>query len=706
MPPLERTQVIEPPEDGDDEEESAPTPPPPPPRSAATLSGPELTRSRSYRGDAEATGRNNDNEEDGDELDDEESPPTFRGKAHRILRRFIRWCGESLNFYRIHLLFFTITPIIAAAFMYAWDESNNDFANHLTLAVSAMTVTGLNPILMQDIATWQQAIAFFLSCIGSTTGVSLITILIRRHFFRKRFESLVKSDARIRKRVQDVESRQEGKRFHNVLNPFALSEKNGSNLPTMGSPGNTRPVPAAQANKKRKRTKLSTSMIRRIDEPVRVNQMNVGGFLSDQPGSPRRPSRELSGQMSEMQAAALGLDGIQPRRSSSDEKREGRFQQEQENEPIRTESPEQLPERDLALQGTPRSRFISIEEPDALIRQRRRTTADDSDPDATEEDEDESEGDSDDDTTTARHRGSPAGRSRVSIQSRDRRMSDSVADVGRPRAASLSRNIKRVRTLEPGPVSKLSPAPNTSTFPRTQTIDIREPDRPVHRGGAHSTAIPHIGAGLGDGMRRRTTGVALERTASRRVGVEAVKGNTGDFPRTVTRQTAMTQGFGGFPNPVKFVATAARDRILAKTATLDVPRTNTLQSVHSERGLDNISGGPTRAVSYITFDATVGRNSYFYSLTAAQRDELGGVEYRTWLLLGMLVILNCTDWVCFLVLDIGNATLDALGVGTRMIDGLLQSFAVRSAGFAIVPLAELAPAVKVLYVVMMQVCPR
>lgn len=81
-------------------------------------------------------------------------------------------------------------------------------------------------------------------------------------------------------------------------------------------------------------------------------------------------------------------------------------------------------------------------------------------------------------------------------------------------------------------------------------------------------------------------------------------------------------------------------------------------------------------------------------------------SHQTWLLLGMLVILNCTDWVCFLVLDIGNATLDALGVGTRMIDGLLQSFAVRSAGFAIVPLAELAPAVKVLYVVMMQVCPR
>ena len=40
-------------------------------------------------------------------------------------------------------------------------------------------------------------------------------------------------------------------------------------------------------------------------------------------------------------------------------------------------------------------------------------------------------------------------------------------------------------------------------------------------------------------------------------------------------------------------------------------------------------------------------------------------------------------------------------VGTRIAAAFVQSAAVRAAGFAIVPLASLAPAVKVLYVVMM-----
>ncbi|MCP6031616.1 hypothetical protein NL371_26340, partial [Klebsiella pneumoniae] len=76
-------------------------------------------------------------------------------------------------------------------------------------------------------------------------------------------------------------------------------------------------------------------------------------------------------------------------------------------------------------------------------------------------------------------------------------------------------------------------------------------------------------------------------------------------------------------------------------------------------------------------------------------------SYQTWFLVLVLFTLNLTDWVFFLILDIGNAAVDAIPVGTRMIDGLLQAFAVRAAGFAIVTISALAPAVKVLYVIMM-----
>lgn len=309
----------------------------------------------------------------------------------------------------------------------------------------------------------------------------------------------------------------------------------------------------------------------------------------------------------------------------------------------------------------------------------------------------------------------------------------------------------------------------------------------------------------------------------------------------------MTTGFGGFPNPVKVVANAAQKRLLPKVATMDMGRTTTLQSVYSDRGnvdggLSNFAGGPTRAVSYISFDAVVGRNSRFYSLTSTQRDELGGVEYRalstllkiviayyllvqlipitilapifqsshydwlfrqqdqgslrgaggwysvfnitsafsnaglslldesmipfqrsyayvlvvafcilagntafpiflriilwvfskvwrggsrfgesvqflldhprrcfiylfpthqTWFLVAMLVVLNATDWICFIVLDIGSAILEALPPAAKAIDGLFQSIAVRAAGFSIIPLSDTAPALQFLYVVMM-----
>lgn len=53
-----------------------------------------------------------------------------------------------------------------------------------------------------------------------------------------------------------------------------------------------------------------------------------------------------------------------------------------------------------------------------------------------------------------------------------------------------------------------------------------------------------------------------------------------------------------------------------------------------------------------------------------------------------------TDWFFFLVLDIGNPAITSIPVGVRVLLGLLQATAVRSAGFGTVALSALAPAVK------------
>lgn len=76
---------------------------------------------------------------------------------------------------------------------------------------------------------------------------------------------------------------------------------------------------------------------------------------------------------------------------------------------------------------------------------------------------------------------------------------------------------------------------------------------------------------------------------------------------------------------------------------------------------------------------------------------------QTWFLVLVMVGLTLTDWVSFMVLDIGNQTIEDIPVGTRIAAGFLQSTAVRAAGFGIVPLAALSPAVQVLYVIMMYI---
>ncbi|KAK8104336.1 uncharacterized protein PG998_011369 [Apiospora kogelbergensis] len=75
----------------------------------------------------------------------------------------------------------------------------------------------------------------------------------------------------------------------------------------------------------------------------------------------------------------------------------------------------------------------------------------------------------------------------------------------------------------------------------------------------------------------------------------------------------------------------------------------------------------------------------------------------TWWLLFMLFVLNGTDWVAFEILNLGNASLAHIPIGSRIIDGLFQALAVRSGGFYVVNIPGLYIGLQVLYVIMMYI---
>ncbi|KAA8564409.1 hypothetical protein MFRU_013g00350 [Monilinia fructicola] len=75
----------------------------------------------------------------------------------------------------------------------------------------------------------------------------------------------------------------------------------------------------------------------------------------------------------------------------------------------------------------------------------------------------------------------------------------------------------------------------------------------------------------------------------------------------------------------------------------------------------------------------------------------------TWWLFWILVILNGLDLLFFIILDLGNPTVTDLPVNIRVLDGWFQAASTRTAGFGVVNLAELHPAIQVSYLIMMYI---
>jgi Trk-type K+ transport system membrane component len=76
---------------------------------------------------------------------------------------------------------------------------------------------------------------------------------------------------------------------------------------------------------------------------------------------------------------------------------------------------------------------------------------------------------------------------------------------------------------------------------------------------------------------------------------------------------------------------------------------------------------------------------------------------QTWWLAGVLVILSGIDWTAFELLNRTSPVVTDLPMGYRVVDGLFQSFAVRSSGFCVIWISSLAVGLQALYVMMMYI---
>lgn len=180
---------------------------------------------------------------------------------------------------------------------------------------------------------------------------------------------------------------------------------------------------------------------------------------------------------------------------------------------------------------------------------------------------------------------------------------------------------------------KPTPA-SDDAFPRSKTIAFDDPedgmDHELHfshtrdqwgnSGGSNFPRSATIRSDNSRFPRTYTTGSGFPRTSS--------------LSRTGSRlvDSKMT-GFGGFPTPFQIASDLFHkvfpDAHKKVKRTITIPRTETISGHQDD--------GEGRDVPYISFAATVGRNSKFHDLTEEQREELGGAEYRALKILWWIV---------------------------------------------------------------------
>ena len=112
------------------------------------------------------------------------------------MRRYL----PPVHFITIHYAYFFATTLVSAVII--WGSATPDrsvrFIDALFLAVSAMTLAGLNTINLSTLNTFQQFWLFLLIIIGSAIFVSSFVVQVRKHAFETKFRDVIEQRKRRR----------------------------------------------------------------------------------------------------------------------------------------------------------------------------------------------------------------------------------------------------------------------------------------------------------------------------------------------------------------------------------------------------------------------------------------------------------------------------------------------------------------------------
>ncbi|PHZ12443.1 TrkH-domain-containing protein [Rhizopus microsporus ATCC 52813] len=99
--------------------------------------------------------------------------------------------NERVHFIQLHYLYILFLSLICSALLYINPYTNLDYIDALFMATSATTNTGLNTIALSSLSTSQLCIIYLGSFLSSHIMISTAVVIVRKHYFSKRFEDVL-----------------------------------------------------------------------------------------------------------------------------------------------------------------------------------------------------------------------------------------------------------------------------------------------------------------------------------------------------------------------------------------------------------------------------------------------------------------------------------------------------------------------------------
>ncbi|KAA1076364.1 low affinity potassium transporter [Puccinia graminis f. sp. tritici] len=632
--------------------------------------------------------------------------PLLRSLTYwRISPWMRRWIGCDLNFYRCHLLAFIFIPFIFAIIFYLAHNINQSeaqrplFIDSLFMCHSAMTMTGLNTIPLASLNRFQQALLYILMSIGSTTMISMIMIYIRLMAFKQRFKVILNSSTPLAishpipmcgtpPQLKFPENSLDGGPHHRPnLNPSRSVEevqKLDAAVPeTKDAPSNlsalpgdtieqlTPNLPSPTAHLKSLH-QLGLGTIQLVDSPEN-SPLSVSHHPNRTGQYPRRPAFLRRNSDGGVIGARSSASDIQPALDSSQLGSDALL-------PILKSSPiifNNLLSNHLTFEKSTRQNTRANRNGDFFPR----SSTLDQPPSFPRNGVSQSH--SRDRSLTFALQQAPTNFEHQAVADRGRplhrrRMGDNVEVSPFSHANSIHPNRCERPSLLPGQLGWIAGTEPEPISPQAeaQTFQQWNPNG-VARGVAPESDL--------DGLRRRIKPIRSipgtqhhrQQSGSVPAGIHryiprqhSISGHSGLAPLCRRRssltglpRTSSTTDFGGFPNPVlvllKRLGRLLRGSVKESKHSLEFVRTSSLAGPafdQKERhklaewlfghgaGMISERIQEVKTVSYIKFNAIVGRNSNFLTLTSAQEEELGGLEYRA---LSMLLKVVIGYWIIF-----------------------------------------------------------